>query len=126
MKNHNTTFTFKNKNGGRIVLTLEDIMLMLIVFEHVIPIIELGEQNFICNVLEDDLNIRNLNIPTNPDIRDLCIEYTRASLEGYYTFEGWLRSLGPWRHLAQQSRVLWLKQTVARFTEILKEYNYPF
>ena len=126
MKDHNTTFTFKNVHGMRIALTLEDIMLMLNVFEHVIPIIEADNTAFICIVLRDDHNIRNLSIPTNPDIRALCGEYTRASLKGSRTFEGWLGERGEIPLLANQSRILWLKQTVARFTEILKEHHYPF
>lgn len=123
-------FTFTNNYSHKTYqVTLEDIMFMIVVFEHVRSVIEEDKDEYMCLAIDYTLADNPL---LNSKARDNCKRYIESSLcqsEYNYTMFNWLEENGyvdPSYELGKQARILWLDKTIARFTEILKEHHYPF
>ena len=128
---HNAVFTFRDEYYRKEYhLDLKDIMLMTNVFEHVLQKFAKNEgSDFICNLLDFHMN----KFLFSEHALQACKTYTLCSImqDGHYsaTFSEWLHRNGcpePTAEISRQARMLWVTQTICRFTQILKDHHYPF
>lgn len=128
---HDMTFEFKDATTDKVhKLNLEDIMHMTNIFVHARKIIVTNEERFICYAIRAVSN-EVIGLPNH--ILNTAQDYVMSSLvdDSRYnpSFGAWIRNtqgIDPSDEYVKQTRMVWLDQTIARFTEILKQHNYPF
>lgn len=108
-----------------LTLTLKDINTICSLLERVRPTIKSGEGEFIC------IEIMSSSPKVSDEDFNLVQEYIYASLNQEHihhiqTVEGWMvANHEPLTH-AQEVRLLFLDDMIAKLTAVLREHHYPF